>query len=192
MHIVLCDYLGRKDLESKELIREFEKALQVASQTIEKLQTELDRANFITSRFKQDVKAQVLNKILISRQEQLQIKQQKSELSHSAREVERANFFKAQEASYVKLLREHEMRLAHLEKEAKVLEDENCNMKQSLMVLGEQKEEIESTLTMFEQEIENRRASIEKRAELSADDRFKSKNESLKLYFDSHLTKLIL
>lgn len=122
----------------------------------------------------------------------MQIKQQKSELSHSAREVERANFFKAQEASYVKLLREHEMRLAHLEKEAKVLEDENCNMKQSLMVLGEQKEEIESTLTMFEQEIENRRASIEKRAELSADDRFKSKNESLKLYFDSHLTKLIL
>jgi hypothetical protein len=56
-------------VESKELIKEFEKALQVASHTIEKLQTELDRANFITSRFKQDLKAQVLNKILISRQE---------------------------------------------------------------------------------------------------------------------------
>jgi hypothetical protein len=69
MHIVLCEYLGSKDVESKELIKEFEKALQVASQTIEKLQTELDRANFITSRFKQDLKAQVLNKILISRQE---------------------------------------------------------------------------------------------------------------------------
>lgn len=122
----------------------------------------------------------------------MQIKLQKSELSHSAREVERANFFKAQEASYVKLLREHEMRLAHLDQQAKVLEDENSNMKQSLMVLGEQKEELESTLTMFEQEIENRRAAIEKRAELSVDDRFKSKHESLKLYFDSHLTKLIL
>jgi hypothetical protein len=47
-------------------------------------------------------------------------------------------------------------------------------------------------LTIFEQEIENRRAAIEKRAELSVDDRFKSKHESLKLYFDSHLTKLIL
>jgi hypothetical protein len=122
----------------------------------------------------------------------LQIKLQKSQLSHSAREVERANFFKSQEASYVKLLREHELRLAHLDQQAKVLEDENCSMKQSLMVLGEQKEEVESTLTMFEQEIENRRAAIEKRAELSVDDRFKSKHESLKLYFDSHLTKLIL
>jgi hypothetical protein len=106
--------------------------------------------------------------------------------------VERANFFKSQEASYLKLIREHEMRLAHHDQEAKVLDDENCNMRQSLMVLGEQKEELESSLTMFEQEIENRRAAIEKRAELSVDDRFKSKHESLKLYFDSHLTKLIL
>jgi hypothetical protein len=73
------------------------------------------------------------------------------------------------------------MRLAHIDQQAKVLEDENCNMKQSLMVLGEQKEELETTLTMFEQEIENRRAAIEKRAELSVDDRFKSKHESLKL-----------
>ena len=130
MHIVLCEYLGSKDVEGKELIKEFERALQVAAQTIEKLQTELDRANFLTSRFKQDLKAQLLNKILITRQEQLQIKLQKSELSHSAREVERANFFKAQEASYLKLLREHEMRLAHIDQEAKVLEEENCNMKQ--------------------------------------------------------------
>ena len=74
MHIVLCEYLGSKDVEGKEVIKEFEKALQVAAQTIEKLQTELDRANFLTSRFKQDLKAQLLNKILITRQEQLQIK----------------------------------------------------------------------------------------------------------------------
>jgi hypothetical protein len=57
--------------------------------------------------------------------------------------VERTNFFKSQESSYVKLLREHEMRLAHLDQQAKILEDENCSMKQSLMVLGEQKEEVE-------------------------------------------------
>jgi hypothetical protein len=34
MHIVLCEYLGSKDVEGKELIKEFEKALQVAAQTI--------------------------------------------------------------------------------------------------------------------------------------------------------------
>ncbi len=45
---------------------------------------------------------------------------------------------------------------------------------------------------MFEQEIESRHAAIEKRAELSVDDRFKAKHEIIKCYFDSHLTKLLL
>jgi hypothetical protein len=33
---------------------------------------------------------------------------------------------------------------------------------------------------------------MEKRAELSVDERFKSKHEAIKCYFDSHLTKIML
>jgi hypothetical protein len=45
---------------------------------------------------------------------------------------------------------------------------------------------------MFEQEIESKQAVMEKRAELTVDERFRSKHEPIKLYFDSHLTSLIL
>jgi len=33
---------------------------------------------------------------------------------------------------------------------------------------------------------------MEKKAELSVDERFKTKHEAIKLYFDSHLTTLLL
>jgi DNA polymerase III delta prime subunit len=36
------------------------------------------------------------------------------------------------------------------------------------------------------------RYSLEKKAELSVDERFKSKHEAIKMYFDSQLTKILL
>jgi hypothetical protein len=74
----------------------------------------------------------------------------------------------------------------------KILEEENAVLKGEVRVLRDQKEEAESSLSMFEQEIDSRKDSIEKRAELSVDERFKAKHEAIKCYFDSHLTKLLL
>ena len=44
----------------------------------------------------------------------------------------------------------------------------------------------------FEQEIENKKQAMERRAELTVDERFKSKNELIKTYFDSNITRILL
>jgi hypothetical protein len=45
---------------------------------------------------------------------------------------------------------------------------------------------------MFEQEIESRKQAMEKRAELAVDERMKAKHESIKCYFDTQITKIML
>ena len=58
-------------------------------------------------------------------------------------------------------------------------------MQEDLRLARDQKDELEQNLILFEQEIENKRQAMEKRAELTVDERFKSKHESIKCYFDS-------
>ena len=45
---------------------------------------------------------------------------------------------------------------------------------------------------MFEFEQENKRLAMERKAELTVDERFKSKNEIIKAYFDSNITRILL
>jgi len=65
-----------QEQEEKALFAEFEKALHIASSTIEKLQEELEKASFINLRFKQDLKGLVLSQVLSQRLESLTLKHQ--------------------------------------------------------------------------------------------------------------------
>jgi len=79
-----------------------------------------------------------------------------------------------------------------LVEETRSIEEENTALKEELGLLRDQKDEIEQSLILFEQEIESKRLAMEKRAELTVDERFRSKHETIKCYFDSHLTRIIL
>jgi cell division septum initiation protein DivIVA len=67
----------------------------------------------------------------------------------------------------------------------KNLEEENTKMRDELRLARDQKDEIEQSLVLFEQEIESKRQAMERNAELTVDERFKSKHETIKCYFDS-------
>ena len=45
---------------------------------------------------------------------------------------------------------------------------------------------------MFEQELESKRQLMERQAELTVDERYRSKNEIIKSYFDSNITRILL
>lgn len=76
--------------------------------------------------------------------------------------------------------------------ELKTVEEENYQLRDDLRQVRDQKDEIEQSLVLFEQEIESKKQAMEKNAELTVDDRFKAKHESIKCYFDSQLTKILI
>ena len=91
-----------------------------------------------------------------------------------------------------KIIREQEIRLDQLSKSSTHIEQENLEMKDQLRTLRDQKDELESNLIMFEQELESKRQLMERQAELTVDERYRSKNEIIKSYFDSNITRILL
>ena len=72
------------------------------------------------------------------------------------------------------------------------LETEIKDLRDLYTHVKDQKEELEQSLIMFEQESENKKQAIERKAELTVDERFKSKHEVIKAYFDSNITRILL
>lgn len=143
-------------------------------------------------RFKQDLKATVLAKVLLHRYEALQMTHSDLVLKVSKREAERASHFKDQENSFKKVIREQDMRLSHLDQEIVQLDEETQLLKEELRISRDQKEELEQNLILFSSEANSKQLALEKKAEMTVDERYKSRHETIKCYFDSNITKILL
>ena len=90
------------------------------------------------------------------------------------------------------MLREQELRLAHSQQEAAAAEEEARLLREELRATRDQRDELETSLLLFDAEQKNRAAALEKKAELLVDERFKAKHEAIKCYFDASITKILM
>ena len=58
--------------------------------------------------------------------------------------------------------------------------------------MRDQRDELEANLLLFDSEQKSKLSAAEKRAEMTVDERYKSKHEAIKCYFDSTITKILL
>jgi hypothetical protein len=72
------------------------------------------------------------------------------------------------------------------------MEQEMYEKKQAGKILSSQNHELQNTIMCLQQEHASTRLSIEKQAELKVDERYRSRDESIKTYFDSQITKLLM
>eukprot|EP00347_Sterkiella_histriomuscorum_P007164 403350016 len=193
LHLVVSDFLNSPQTSyEKGVVAEFEKALSVASNHIDKLNQNLDQSHKLQALYQSDMRASTLNKQLINQNESLQIKMQKIQNAQSQREGQREAYFKLQQQQWQKIVRELELKNDILNKENVEMESELTLIRDKFRQCHDQKEELEQSLFMFEQEQEIKRQSMERKAELTVDERFKSKHESIKAYFDSNITRILL
>ncbi|TNV88004.1 hypothetical protein FGO68_gene12191 [Halteria grandinella] len=193
VHVALSDYQGKvSESSDKALLTEFEKSLQVASNTIDELHEELDKAHFINARFREDLRANALNKILISRNELLNEESQSAKSMLVGREQSRESYIKEREQGYSKIIKELEQRNNLQQTELNEREEEITQLSEKLRQAIDKKDELEQSLFLFQQEQESKRYAMEKKAELTVDERYKSRHESIKMYFDSQITKILL
>ena len=74
-----------------------------------------------------------------------------------------------------KVLKDQEYKLQQLIQTNSDLEDENLLLKKDLSQMKYQKEDLERSVLTYQQEADNQRLALERRAELTVDDRAKAK-----------------
>ncbi|CDW71439.1 UNKNOWN [Stylonychia lemnae] len=193
LHLCISDYMSySQSTDEQRVIQEFEKALNIAASNIEKLQEEIDKLEKRETIYQQDLKATALNKILIQNNENLLIKIQKLQTVYQQREDQRESYMKHQELQWAKIIKEQDSQIEILKQQYTDVEVEQTEMRDKFNKLKDQKEDLEQGIVMFEQEQQNKQSQFERKAELTVDERFKSKHEIIKAYFDSNITRILL
>jgi hypothetical protein len=54
------------------------------------------------------------------------------------------------------------------------------------------RDELANQVARFQQELTATSAAMERRAEISVDERLRAKSENIKAYFDSHITRILM
>ena len=167
------------------------KALRVASQTVEQLQDDLDKERLQNQLLKNEWRAHAHNKVLIQRQEMYTKHMQKLQLLIGQREKERLQYHRLKDEAHSKIVAEFESKIHLNEKTVYELEEDKQELTQKVHLLRNQVEEYEESMEKISSNEYDRQA-LERKAEMTVDERFKSKHEAIKSYFDSNITKLLV
>ena len=201
LHLVIVDYIEKSDncdqqntveATQKNIISEMEKALNVAQTTIQRLESDLDRERYKTIQLENEWDALALNGILVTRQERMTAQLKTTTKLLAEREMQSADAQRNQLNHLNRLLRQQEQKINCDSKIISQFEQEIQGLKLVNKRLLAETEELQANSLCYAQEQQALRLSLEKKAQISVDERDRQRQESLKNYFEQNITKIFM